>query len=77
MCVFWRNRKGYKELRQNLPIVNFKPIDCEDLPIILQVGDLSSDQSYLYEICQAVQKGNYSNIIIIGSTNDLKASFTF
>lgn len=44
---------------QILPIAEFKSIDCEEMPIILQLQDLSCDQSYLYDMCKAVQTGNY------------------
>lgn len=42
-----------------LPIVKFKRIFSDDLPVLSDdvLKDLSTDQKYLYEICHAIQSG--------------------
>jgi hypothetical protein len=41
---------------EKLPPVAFTPIEC-NLPDIERIVDLSTDQRYLYEICEAVSEG--------------------
>lgn len=42
---------------ENLPVVQFTPIACELPEITKSRSDLSTDQLYLYEICDAVSRG--------------------
>lgn len=44
------------ETGENLPITNFRPIRSENLPKLVP-DDLSTDQKYLWDICQAVASG--------------------
>lgn len=47
---------------EKLPVVNFQAIPDISLPVLPAhvLDDLSSDQKYLYNICQALQSGNCS-----------------
>ncbi|CAG4960190.1 unnamed protein product [Parnassius apollo] len=42
---------------ENLPVVQFTPIACKLPDISKSRSDLSTDQLYLYEICDAVSRG--------------------
>lgn len=44
------------ETCENLPVVSFHPIQSENFPILVP-DDLSTDQKYLWNICQSVTSG--------------------
>lgn len=43
----------------NLPVDNFEQI-IGNLPVLSELNDLSTDQKYLYEMCQAIESGHCS-----------------
>ena len=57
--IFRRNRQTI-QCCEELPVTAFTAIRSENFQDV-NSGDLSTDQQYLWDICQAVSSGEYSD----------------